>query len=45
MTNKELIHTLRKASESQDNIALKMLLIMAAERLERLHHALYGDKE
>jgi hypothetical protein len=45
MTNQELIDTLRKASESQDNIALKMLLIMAAERMERLHHALYGDKE
>jgi len=24
---------------------LKMLLIMAAERMERLHSALYGDKE
>ena len=45
MTNQELINTLRKASESQNNIALKMLLIMAAERMERLHHALYGDKE
>lgn len=45
MTNQELINTLRKASESQDNIALRMLLIMAAERMERLHHALYGDKE
>jgi hypothetical protein len=45
MTNQELIHTLRKASESQDNIALKMLLIMAAERLERLHQSLDGDKQ
>ena len=45
MTNQELIDTLREASESQDNIALKMLLIMAAERMERLHSALYGDKE
>ena len=45
MTNQELINTLRKASESQDNIALKMLLIMAAERMERLHSSLYGDKE
>ena len=45
MTNQDLINTLRKASESQDNIALKMLLIMAAERMERLHKALYGDKE
>ena len=45
MTNQELISTLRKASESQDNIALKMLLIMAAERIERLHSALDGDKE
>ena len=34
MSNKELAETLRKAAESQDNIALKMLLIMAAERLE-----------
>lgn len=42
MTNQELIDTLRKASESQDNIALKMLLIMAAERIERQHATLYG---
>jgi hypothetical protein len=34
MSNKELAQTLRTAAESQDNIALKMLLIMAAERLE-----------
>lgn len=45
MTNKELIDTLKTASESQDNIALKMLLIMAAERIERLHAALYGDEQ
>jgi hypothetical protein len=45
VTNQELINTLRKASESQDNIALKMLLIMAAERMERLHSALYGDMD
>jgi hypothetical protein len=45
MTNQELINTLRKASASQDNIALKMLLIYAAERMERLHLALYGDTE
>lgn len=34
MTNKELIDTLRNAAQTQDNIALKMLLLMAAERLE-----------
>lgn len=34
MTNQEIANTLRKAAETQDNIALKMLLIMAAERLE-----------
>ena len=45
MTNQELINTLRKASESQDNIALRMLLIYAAERIERQHSALYGDKD
>ena len=45
MTNQELIDTLKKASDSQDNIALRMLLIMAAERIERLHASLYGDKE
>jgi hypothetical protein len=45
VTNQELIDTLKKASESQDNIALQMLLIMAAERIERLHASLYGDKE
>jgi len=36
MTDRELIDTLKKASESQDNIALKMLLLMAAERIEQL---------
>lgn len=45
MTNQELIDTLKKASDSQDNIALRMLLIMAAERIERLHASLYGDRE
>ena len=36
MTNEQLAHTLRKASESiEDNIALKILLLMAAERLEQ----------
>ena len=42
MTNEELIKTLKTASESQDNIALKMLLLIAAERIERQHAALYG---
>ena len=45
MTDQELVDTLRKASVGQDNIALKMLLIMAAERIEQQHTALYGDKE
>ncbi len=36
MTDKELAATLRTAAESVDNIALKMLLIMAAERLEQI---------
>jgi hypothetical protein len=45
VTNQELIDTLKKASESQDNIALKMLLIMAAERIERQHAALYESEE
>lgn len=44
MSNKELIDTLKTAAESQENIALKMLLIMAAERIERQHSALYGDE-
>jgi hypothetical protein len=45
LTNQELIKTLRIASESvQDNIALSMLLIIAAERIERQHAALYGDR-
>lgn len=42
MTDKELIDTLKKASESQDNIALKILLNIAAERIERHHAALFG---
>ncbi len=36
MTDEELIQTLKTASESQDNIALKILLIMAAERIQKL---------
>lgn len=36
MTNQELIDTLRKASATEYNIALKMLLIMAAERIQEL---------
>ena len=37
MTNKELIETLRTASNSVDgNIALSILLIMAAERIQEL---------
>jgi hypothetical protein len=35
MSDKELVATLRTAAETQDNIALKMLLIMAAERIEK----------
>lgn len=34
MNDKELAQTLRTAAETQDNIALRMLLIMAAERIE-----------
>ena len=36
MTNQQLIETLKTASESQDNIALKMLLIMSMERITQL---------
>ena len=39
MSNDELIRTLKKASETQDNIALKMLLIIAAERIEKLNNS------
>lgn len=35
MTNEELIATLKTASDAQDNIALKMLLLMAAERVQQ----------
>jgi hypothetical protein len=35
MTDKELANTLRIAAETQTNFALQMLLIMAAERLEK----------
>ena len=39
MTNEELVNTLRIASKSvNDNIALAMLLIMAAERIEELNN-------
>jgi hypothetical protein len=33
MTNQELASTLRTAAATENNIALKMLLLMAAERL------------
>lgn len=37
MTNQELVNTLNTASESvKNNIALQMLLIMAAERIQKL---------
>ena len=36
MTNQQLIETLKAASDSEENIALKMLLIMAMERITRL---------
>jgi hypothetical protein len=36
MTNDELISTLKTAAESQANIALKMLLLLAAERIEQI---------
>ena len=40
MTNDELIKTLKIASESvNDNIALAMLLVMAAERIKELSNA------
>jgi hypothetical protein len=34
MSNEELINTLRIAAEAESNLALKMLLIMAAEKIE-----------
>jgi len=36
MTNQQLIDTLKIASENEGNIALKMLLLMAAERIQDL---------
>lgn len=36
MKDQDLINTLRTAAETQDNIALKMLLLMAADRLEQI---------
>lgn len=40
MTNDELIKTLKIASKSvNDNIALAMLLVMAAERIKELSNA------
>lgn len=43
MTNEELANTLRIASKSvNENIALAMLLMMAAERIEELRNAVMG---
>jgi hypothetical protein len=36
MSTEDLIKTLRIAAEPEDNIAKKMLLIMAADKLEEL---------
>lgn len=37
MTDREIIETLKKAAESvKDNIAMSMLLIVAAERIQEL---------
>ncbi len=36
MSNEELINVLNIAAESQDNIAIKMLLIIASERILNL---------
>lgn len=36
MTNEELINTLKIAAEYEQNIALKMLLLTAAERIKEL---------
>jgi len=36
MTNQQLIETLKAASDSEENIALKMLLIIAMERITQL---------
>lgn len=38
METSELIVALRRASDQVDNIALQMMLIMAANRLEALDH-------
>ena len=38
MTNEELVKTLRIAADAEANIALKFLLIMAAERIEELNN-------
>lgn len=36
MSTDDLIKTLKTASETADNIAIKMLLLMAAEKLDQL---------
>jgi hypothetical protein len=43
MTNEELINTLKTAAETQENIALKMLLLMAAERIDNLQYEVRED--
>lgn len=34
MTDEQLVRTLKIAAETQENIALQMLLLIAAERIE-----------
>jgi hypothetical protein len=46
MNNQELINTLKTASYQENNIALKMLLLMAADRIESLREFLpESDKD
>ena len=43
MTNQQLIETLKAASDSEENIALKMLLIIAMERITQLDQRVRDD--
>lgn len=45
MTDREIIETLNKAAESvKDNIALSVLLIMAAERIQELSEGSHDER-
>ena len=45
MTNEQIINTLEIASKSTDNVAMKLLLIYASEKIENLSNQVNNLKQ